>query len=92
MNRTLDRIDAYSAIAVQPMQTAPKDREILVYARWCWEGDDTGEPYGWRVAVWLTSETNSQRDKAFFAITSNPYDDKAFDAKAWAELPPETAF
>jgi len=76
----------------KPIETAPgkevgwgeqnNNPEILVYSRWDWDGmdDENCDPeYSWRVAKY--------GEKGFWAVTSNPYKDKAFDPKYWSPLP-----
>ena len=67
----------------QPMETAPKDREILVWAQWDWSGmygDGADGAFAWRVAQW--------QDDGFWSVTDNPYSDRAVRPMGWVDLPP----
>jgi hypothetical protein len=74
------------AYACKPMDTAPKDHQILVLARWDWDGSGyPDEDYAFRVAQFR--EDYPDGPKAFWSITSHPYKDLAVDPIGWSSLP-----
>lgn len=72
----------------QPMWAAPKDREVLVLARWDWDGmNDPDEKYSLRVASYNHGSGPSKDWEGWWSVTSNPYSDKAVDPIGWLPLP-----
>jgi hypothetical protein len=68
----------------------PKDREILIWAQWDWDGmngDDTDCAYAWRVAEWRGEDEGRVLDAGFWSASNNPYSDRAVRPLWWAELP-----
>lgn len=73
------------------MDTAPKDRDILVYAKWNWSGYEETEEYTWKVAYHdenlnFCDETETYLG-GFHSVTENPYEDQSCEEKYWVELP-----
>ena len=64
----------------QPIETAPNNKSILVYARWDWDGMDRPSDEYEAVVAW--SEGGS-----FWSETNNPYTDKAYKPTHWMPLP-----
>ncbi|MGL4406693.1 MAG: hypothetical protein ACRCT6_13100 [Notoacmeibacter sp.] len=72
------------------MDTAPQDREILVWAQWDWDdmsGDMANGGFAWRVAEWRDARNFVK--PGFWSVSDNPYSDRAVRPKMWAELPAE---
>lgn len=73
----------------QPMETAPKDRPILVYGIWDWGMLCPDGIPGWRVAKWeneMDWDEDGNPIGGWKSITCNPYKDYGI-AEKWAELP-----
>lgn len=80
---------------MNPMNTAPHNKEILIYARWGWGSFNPKAPYEWRVAShdpeYNTLDTYNDEGVPYFeAITNNPYKDYSCDAQGWLSLPETT--
>ena len=67
------------------MIAPPKDRPLLILARWDWAGMQTAanetidSDRHWRVAKW--------DENGYWTETENPYSDLACDITDWRELP-----
>lgn len=76
---------------IDAMDAAPRDRPILVLAKWHWadgqENPDVSDDYAWRVAEFC-GEDYASGGPGWFSCTDNPYMDKAYEPKEWAALPP----